>query len=399
MQLTYAMDAAVGANFTFEARQHRKTTSSVLKSIMGPRAHQRNQSRDEQYPEPRAENANPTGPVALLGSSMPSSSQSHTRLQTNEECRTRDLLRSSPTKPIEVYEDIRKPLDMHKMGKSSVSIKALVGGDKGTTAEARPAKKQENVKPKKSKSSTSLSALLSRPKPSKDPSAEYELQLKDKENRTPPRSDDVTPPPPIWAQFATQPLKESTTSRKIPLNDSRDIDAEMALYTPQNYSPSKQRNFHDFQQPNLPRKSDSKPRPRSAISLTDSSTASFAETLSKLRSINRFQPLSDGRNQNLQSRRSVEKGRGPLSHDEKSDRTSGSESRNGSHESSSSSVTVAKRGSRVMAAVAAFNGKAKESAREQARELPMTPVNVEAIENAFESLLVSAEVWHGHTPR
>lgn len=389
------MDTAVEANLTFDARHHKRTTSSVLKSIIGPRGHHRNQSRDQQFPVIRSENVNPNRHVVPGGKPIPSSRQDYMGWQVNEGPRNRDMQRSSPTKPIEVYEDITKPLDVHKKGKSSLALKSLMGGEKGLTAEEKLAKKQESTKPKKSKSSTSLSALLSRSKSSKDLSSEYELQQKDKENQTPPRND-AAPPPPIWAQFTTQPVKESTTSRKVPLNDLRDINDEMALYTPRNYSPSKQRNFHDYQQPNLSRKPEPRPRPRSAILPTDSSTASFVETLSKLRNLNKSQPDS-AQQQNLQSRKCMENGRRSPSDNEASHRKLGNEPRKVSNETSKSAATVGKRGSRVMAVVAAFNGKAKESAKEQARDVPNTPLDDKAIENAFESLLVSSKAYYIYT--
>lgn len=382
------MDTAAGASLIFDARQHKKTASSVLKSIMAPRTHQRNQSRDQPYLEPRSENVNPIREAVPVGKLMPPPDQFPLRLQTNEERRSRDVLRSSPAKPIEVYEDFNRPSDMHMKGKSSVSIKALVGREKEHLVEGRSARKPENNKPKKSKSSTSLSALLSKAKPAKDPSSEYEAQAKDKENRTPPGSDDVTPAPPIWAQFTAQPAQECIITTKIPLNDTRRIDDEMALYTPRDYSPSKQRNFHDYQQPNLFRKPESKPRPRSAILSTDNSTTSFAETLSKLRNISKYPPNSDGSNPIRQSRRSGENGRVSPPQDASSNRIFRSEHRKVSSDSANSAATVGKRGSRVMAVVAALNGRAKESAREHARDVPNTPVDVKAIERDFESLLV-----------
>jgi hypothetical protein len=61
----------------------------------------------------------------------------------------------------------------------------------------------------------------------------------------------------------------------------------------------------------------------------------------------------------------------------KSDKTGGG---------SSMGTTLAKRGSRVMAAVAAFNGKAKEVGKEKEQPTPLSPKEVEA---AFEALLVS----------
>lgn len=387
------MDTAVGLNLTFDARQHKKTTSSVLKSIMAPGTHQRHQSRDQRYPDAIGQNASPTRQVVPVGKVVLPPGQFHMRLQTNEELPNRDLLRSSPAKPIEVYEDKTKPWDVQKKGRNYTSIKSVVDGESGRTAEDRLAKNSEKTKPKKSKSSTSLSALLSKAKPSKDLAMNYETQQKDKENRTPPRSSDAAPAPPIWAQFATQPTKESPATRKVSLNNTRDIHEEMALYTPRDYSPSKQRNFHDYQ-PNLSRKLESKPRPKSAFLSTDHSTASFTETLSKLRNINKFPPHPDGQKQVLQSRKSVENERGSPSYDESSGRVFRKEHRKVSNDSTKPSVTTWKPGSRVMAVVAAFNGKAKGSVREPERESPKIPLDVKAIENAFESLLVGLNLWH-----
>lgn len=387
------MDTAVGLNLAFDARQHKKTTSSVLKSIMAPAMHHRDQSRDQRYPNESSQMVSPIRQVIPVGKVVLPPGQFHMKLQTNEDLSNHDVLRSSPTKPIEVYEDKRKPWDVQKKETSSASIKSVVGGENGLTEEDRQPKKSENMKPKKSKSSTSLSALLSKAKPSKDLGSDYEIRQKDKENQTPPRSSDAAPAPPIWAQFATQPAKEPATTRKVPLNDARDINDEMALYTPRDYSPSKQRNFHDYQ-PNLPRKSEPKPRPKSAFFPSDRSTASFAETFSKLRNINKIATHPDGPKQILQSRRSVDNGRGSPSYDESSERIFRKEHRKVSSDSSKFIATVGKRGSRVMAVVAAFNGKAKESVKEQERETPNIPVDVKGIENAFESLLVGLHVWY-----
>ncbi|KAM0276361.1 hypothetical protein ACHAQH_006808 [Verticillium albo-atrum] len=81
---------------------------------------------------------------------------------------------------------------------------------------SRPPKFREvsPEKPKKTKSSTNLAGLLSRPKSSRGLSKqakEEELRAaKDKENRTPPASTSAVdlsgPPPPIFAQFSSQDL-------------------------------------------------------------------------------------------------------------------------------------------------------------------------------------------------
>ena len=78
---------------------------------------------------------------------------------------------------------------------------------------------------------------------------------------TPP-STAPTAPPPIWAQFATQPITDLSSTMKVPINDKRNVEEEMALYTPQEYSPSKGRNFHD-EQPTLAQRGGIKTRPQS----------------------------------------------------------------------------------------------------------------------------------------
>lgn len=63
------------------------------------------------------------------------------------------------------------------------------------------------TKPKKTKSGTNLAGLLTRPKSLKNlykmASEEEARMVKDKENRTPDGSLDLAPPPPIYAQFAS----------------------------------------------------------------------------------------------------------------------------------------------------------------------------------------------------
>ncbi|KAF2841775.1 hypothetical protein M501DRAFT_967668 [Patellaria atrata CBS 101060] len=124
------------------------------------------------------------------------------------------------------------------------------------------------VKMKKTKSSTSIAGMFIKSKPSK----ETKEGPKDKENTTPPRSGVDTPHTPIWAQFATQQFPNTSTTT-IPLNDRISIDDEIARYTPQDYSPSKQRNFYNFE----PEHRQQKERPRSDHITTGISTPSFIE--------------------------------------------------------------------------------------------------------------------------
>lgn len=290
-------------------------------------------------------------------------------------------MQPSPVKPVEVYEDKPQGFSFHKKSKSSVSLKSLIGAEKAEPPKTRSPKKQEQEKPKKKKSSTGLSALLSRPKSSKDLRADMSRQQKDKENMTPPDSADIAPPP-IWAQFARHPTKEISVARKVPLNDARDVDDEMALYTPHEYSPSKQRNFHDLQKPTLSRKGE---RPKSAFLGNGISTTSFAETISGLRKYSHDRGESRSSNQSEQHRNSVESSRKSSSEYQYPNRLDRNERRKVSDSSSNSGI-AAKRGSRVMAVVAAFNGRSKELGKENVE----TKVDPKEIEIAFENLLVRA---------
>lgn len=370
---------------SFAERQHKRTTSSVLKSIMTSRNHPRGQPTVMLPFEMNRENSNLDTPVDLDKGSMLPPNHPHTRQQLRDESRNRENSKPSPLKPVEVYEDNSQAFAFHKKSKSSVSLKSLMGTEKADTPKPRSPKKQDTEKPtKKSKSSTNLSALLSRPKSSKDLRSEMSRSQKDKENMAPSSTVDIVAPP-IWAQFAKQPIGDSTTARKVPLNDVHDVDNEMALYTPLDYSPSKQRNFHEYEKPTLSRRGEPKPRPRSAFIPSGISTASFAETLSGLRKQGHQRGESRSSNQSEYRPPSTDSRRKASSEDQRSSRRDVVENRKVSDDSSSSASTMAKRGSRVMAVVAAFNGKSKEPPKEAV----VTKIDVHAIDNAFENLLVS----------
>lgn len=372
------MDTVTQSQLNFAERQHRKTTSSVLKSIISPRSRNRGNSAVLQPFEINRETFLPTaGVVSSNGPILPPSNPCG-RQQFGDEIKNRENVQPSA---VEVYEDKPQGFSFHKKSKSSVSLKSLIGAEKAEPPKTRSPKKQEQEKPKKKKSATGLSALLSRPKSSKDLRADMSRQQKDKENMTPPDSADIAPPP-IWAQFARHPTKEISVSRKVPLNDARDVDDEMALYTPHEYSPSKQRNFHDLQKPTLSRKGE---RPKSAFLGNGISTTSFAETISGLRKYSHDRGESRSSNQSEQHRKSVESSRKSSSEYQYPNRLDRNERRKVSDSSSTSNI-AAKRGSRVMAVVAAFNGKSKESSKENAE----SKADPKQIEIAFENLLVRA---------
>lgn len=303
----------------------------------------------------------------------------------------RENTRSSPRKPVPIYEDVERRPGMHKKTKSSVSLKSLIGNDKARTPKRPTPDSETGVQLKRPKSSTGLSALLSRSRSPKKPTSDGKSPVKDKENRTPPQTADITPPP-IWAQFATQQLQEPRNSTTVPLNDNIDIEREAALYTPQEYSPSKQRNFHD-DRPTLARKTDPKPRPRSEVIDSREANAYAAETSSRdwgrfegretAPSIQADSPAKAKTEKNCGNDNS--RGMEPA----KTSGHAGNASTGPSNDDSSAALAKQKRGSRVMAAVAALNGTSHESCNNSTADVAVQILDVKVIENEFETLLVS----------
>jgi hypothetical protein len=256
---------------------------------------------------------------------------------------------------------------LHKKTKSVVSLRSLVGGgdkkDKGEKdKESRASDEEERGgggKMKKSKSSTSLSALLSKPRSSRS-RKRPETREKDKENMTPPSSSGEVRSP-IWAQFATQPFQDPNGYFEVPGSGAgsrpgtgKSIEEEMGLYTPKEYSPSKQRNFHWFEAPTLSRRPGTRERPKSEYVLSSTSGSLFTEHMGDaMRKENRsVSPRKEDR-----------------------------ESRPPSSEKNTDAIVKGKRTSRVMAQVAALDRKSMGMEAEK--------LDPKEIENAFEKLLVS----------
>ena len=144
---------------------------------------------------------------------------------------------------------------LHKKTLSSISLKSLAGKDTDKSAKSKESKEK---KPKKTKSSTNLATLLSRPKSLKSlhkHAADQEARTqKDKENRNPMATsptDASSRPPPIYAQFSTEYFAKQPLGGKF-------LEDEIDLYTPENYSPGKQRNFYEGPntQPTLTKRDD-----------------------------------------------------------------------------------------------------------------------------------------------
>jgi hypothetical protein len=204
---------------------------------------------------------------------------------------------------------------------------------------------------------------------------------RDKENTTPPRSA-VEPAPvhtPIWAEFSSQPVREVTSTTKVPLNDRRSIEEEIALYTPSNYSPSKQRNFGGYNLPSLQKRQPGE-RPKSTF-LPNTGSSTLLDTFSRKRSNERV-PLGDT------------KGNGGTPRDDAASAQSvkarsmlrrSNSGRDKKKDDAKRPASPPKKPNRVMAAVAAFNGRTKEAQTPPASPTKLDPLAVEA---EFEAVLV-----------
>ncbi|CBX94371.1 similar to GTPase binding protein Rid1 [Plenodomus lingam JN3] len=285
---------------------------------------------------------------------------------------------------------------LHKKTLSSVSLRSLAKKQdkpkdkEKESSDARRARKEEEAanKPKKTKSSTNLATMFGKGK-SKDRGQSPVKQAKDKENTTPPTSTTTYHPPqtPIWAEFSSR--NDVTTTSKVPLNDQRrSLEDEIALYTPREYSPAKQRDFSEYGgQPSLQKRPAAKERPKSMGAPKTTSTASLLETFSRKKTSDRV-PLSDT------------KGNEGRQRDSSPTKITSSRPMFGRSASDTSSkdphltpvpppATTSKKQSRVMAAVAAFNGKAK-----QAEAVPVSPTKLDpkVVDAEFEAVLESRNI-------
>lgn len=277
-----------------------------------------------------------------------------------------------------------RPKGLHKKTLSSVSLRSMGKAQDVGSPEKSPKKsrrgdaKDTEGKPKRPKSSTNLAALFSKGK-SKDKEEAYAPPPEDKENTTPPKSC-VSPPmhTPIWAQFSSNAFQESTTTTSVPLND-RSFNEEIALYTPSHYSPGKQRNFHDMQRPTLEKRSGSRSRPQSQHIPHSLSSNSFIESLS--RKLSNEKPLPQVRDDIMTPNGNVQEKRRSWVQKTMS-RTNSTDDYKVVSEKPKDSINVPKKDSRVKAAVAAFNGKAKEAEMD-------SKLDAKKVDAAFEAVLVS----------
>ncbi|KAL1870983.1 hypothetical protein Plec18167_007290 [Paecilomyces lecythidis] len=333
--------------------------SSVFRSIMPSRPHKRSPSEGEVLMSGRISNSDPFA-TPLLPADHPHAIPPQRPL--TERAHNRDAGKQQQTAGV----DTKKPL--HKKTKSVVSLKSFV---KDKTAKGENQDPQEHT-PKKTKSTASFSVILKRSyRGRKDDSSK---DVRDKENQIPrtPVESPSSITSPLWDYFGTaQPFSDQAKDGYMP-QKSRTLDEEVSLYTPKCYSPSKQRNFYDFQQPTL-----AKPRPKS-----ECITSNAWKVREMLGSVQRTPSSKSTKDTSLEKVRSA---------------VSGS--------SRQSSVSDAppngdrgrdinpKRTSRVMAAISAFNAKEKEAAEIQRKVDQVDPNDID-IESEFEKLLDSRNIPH-----
>ena len=330
---------------------HKRTKSSVLKSFMHKRT-----------PSAGAVLASPTDDVFVAPSeyatnlAMPFLPPNHPHSRALSEVQQNQQSKP-PLSPSKAKETKRPNTSdeglkyLHKKTLSSISLKSLSGKDSDKST--RP-KEPKEKKPKKTKSSTNLATLLGRPKSSKslhkDAADQESREQRDKENRCPVESTPVRPPP-IYAQFSSEYFAKQPLGGKF-------LEDEIDLYTPQDYSPSKQRNFYQG------------PDTQPTLTGRDESTRSQRPKSTYLPSSFSVQDLSR-RISNGSSRHSAEILR----------RVSG-EKRPSLERKTTDNSTKSSRGQRMMAAVSAFGSKSKQSEENEERVLEDKDVDRE-----FEAML------------
>jgi hypothetical protein len=260
---------------------------------------------------------------------------------------------------------------LYNRSKSAISLRDLVNSKNEKTSSGSNSSNEDQkkcMKGVKPKSSVNLAAVFSKTRTGKF----YEnlgTLPKDKENTSPPSSAGHAVHSPIWAEITSQPLLEQTTTTKVPLNDRHAVAEEIALYIPQDYSPSKQRNFHNFAEPTLGKKE----RPKSDGLAISMSATNFIEVLSRKK--------TNGSSKSRQSSREMCEQRVGSSGSDSSSQSEAFSATKPKSLSSNGNVLPRKKGSKVMAAVTMFDKKARQAEI----EIALDPQKIDA---EFEAVLV-----------
>lgn len=261
-------------------------------------------------------------------------------------------------------EDV--PKSLHKKTLSSISLKSLAGKDGEKTIKS---KEPKVGKPKKTKSSTNLATLLSRPKSAKNLRKQAEEEearsQKNKENQNPSEtsSANATRPPPIYAQFSSEYFTKQPLGGKF-------LEDEIDLYTPQNYSRDRQRDFYQGpgSHPSLTKRDDGSQRPKST----------YLPSSFSIQDISRR--VSNGSRHSAEIIRRVSGGKRPSLGRNSTDKSAKSEK---SDKSDKSEKAVPNRGQRVLAAVSAFSARTPKPAEPEGGPV----LNDKDVDKEFEAML------------
>ncbi|KAF7717997.1 Uncharacterized protein PECH_004700 [Penicillium ucsense] len=234
--------------------------SSVFRAIMS-KPHKRNQSADDAIP-PQYKNSKPSGTIPFPWADKNDVPSGH--LPLAEIVPNRDGRDNYPPSTKSATKENKRSL--HKKTKSAVSLKSLRNymDRKDSKPDDSPPREPADSEPKKTKSSTSLSAILKRSHRGRK--AEAAQQGRDKENRSPVELVDNMPSP-VWQQEPAAYGAARSEERHNPggADKRRSVADEVSLYTPKPYNPAQQRNFCDYQQPSHTRQGNPKSRPESGV--------------------------------------------------------------------------------------------------------------------------------------
>ncbi|KAL5118519.1 hypothetical protein ACEQ8H_003534 [Pleosporales sp. CAS-2024a] len=368
----------------------KSTSSSVLKAIVS-KTHKRAPEDDMHLKKTHAVHV-PYAAASHVQTPLLPPDHPHSQPRAGTRTENMPLTPPSPQKAPDARQS--RPKSLHKKTLSSVSLRSLARKEDKPKDKAsmhvRPSRGEdtEAQKPKKSKSSSNLAAMFGKGR-SRERSQSPVKQPRDKENTSPPSSSDAPAPsrPPIWAEFSSTPLHEVTTTSRVPLNDQRrSIEEEIARYTPQQYSPSKQRNFFDYGQPSLQKKSPVKERPKSMVVPKSIPTASLLGTFTRKKSTERM-PLSDTKGNEGRTRDPSPSKSNPA-RPTMGRACTDTSSNVDKAKSVPQPPSPVKKPNRVMAAVAAFNGKSRQM------ESPSSPTKLDpqTVDDEFEEVLESRNI-------
>ena len=158
------MEIKTQAGASPSKHQHKRTTSSVLKSMM-PKSHQRKPSSKDAQVDMNETNENRNEYTSLQNPMLPTTDHPSSRQHLCEGSGNRNSTTASLRKSVDVQKENSKASGENKKMTRSTSFKAVMDKEKARGSKLK-SERQEEKQMKKSKSSTSLSALLSRPRSS-----------------------------------------------------------------------------------------------------------------------------------------------------------------------------------------------------------------------------------------